>query len=103
MAKSIRKRWYVYRSKRRLSPLHSLCGYWKCGFESPPVRIFRISQGYRISFEYPLGAVTIPIRYKQGIIEANLFGCMEIAYDGINDRLLIAEEGTYFRDEDREQ
>lgn len=100
---TIRKRRYQDLRKKPLDPLQKLCGYWKNGFESPPLRIFRATDGYRICFEYPLHQVTIPINGMNNIYSVFLFGRMEIAYDGINDRLLIAEEGIYFRDYERDE
>jgi hypothetical protein len=83
--------------------LQQFCGYWKNGFESPPVRIFRETQGYRISWDYPFGTITLPIYRIHGIVTVDIFGRREIAYDGINDRLLIAGEGVYFRDYERNE
>ena len=102
MAKTIRNRGYKYRRKVALNPLQQMCGHWINGFESPPIRIFRTGQGYRISFEYQLNPiVTVPIKRTVNMLEIDFFGRMELAYDQINDLLLIAGEGVYFRANDR--
>lgn len=79
--------------------MNKLCGYWISGTGSPPVRIFRFRHGYRISFQYKLGgSVTVPVKRCGDTYEISFTERMELAYDECNDRLLIAEEGMYYRD-----
>lgn len=98
MAETIRKRRYKYRRKTTLSPLQQLCGYWESACNSPPVRIYSTSQGYRITFEYLFGgSMTVPIKRTSEYIEFDLFGRIELGYDEERDVLLIATEGEYTR------
>lgn len=98
MSTAIRRRRYKYRRKVFLNPLQQICGYWKSAYNSPPVRIFRSGQGYRITFEYLFGtSITVSIKRTSEHVEFDLFGRIELDYDQERDMLLIATEGEYYR------
>lgn len=82
-----------------LNYIHKMCGCWKSKYESPDIRIYLKESDYYIAFRYKIGEeICVPITRYFARYEFELFGRVELVYDEYNDKLLIAEEGVYFRD-----
>ncbi len=81
------------------SPLINLTGHWINKSGSPPARIYKRSHSFYIEFTYKDGTkVERPIKALYDKMVFNLFGRIELAYDEERERLLIASEGIYQRD-----